>query len=311
MKKKVSIIIPLYQNENNISLTYTKLSQDVFVHLPEYELILIDDGSKDNSYQEALKLQAQNDKVRVIKLSRNFGQHQAIMAGYANSTGDCIVTIAADMQDPPELIIQMYLKWKEGSKVVFAARKSRKDGIISELFSKITYKLVKPIFANFPQGGIGFSLIDKSIKDLLIKMNEKNSTVFYQVLWMGFNPFIIYYERPIRDIGKSTYTVSKKIKNLVDLILQFSYYPIRLISIFGIIDCFFSFIYMMYLMFHKIFGGVSLSGWPSLMTAIMFTSGVQMLTLGIIGEYLWRNFDATRTRPLYIIDEKSGFNDNI
>lgn len=305
---KLSIVIPLYYNEQNIPITYAKLQEDVFPHLPDYELILVDDGSKDNSYQEALKLREQDDKIKVIKLSRNFGQHVAIMAGYSASTGDCVLTIAADLQDPPSLIINMFSIWKSGNKVVFAIRNERKDGLLTNFFANVAYKVIKKCIPNIPKGGIGFSLIDSEVKDFLVLMNEHNSTVFYQTLWLGFDPVLISYERPEREIGKSSYSFSKKIKNLVDLILQFSYTPIRLISLFGVFSCLFSITYAIYIIFQKIFFGAS-SGWSSLMVAIMFTSGVQLLTLGVIGEYLWRNFESSRNRPLFIIDKKIGFDD--
>lgn len=305
---KLSIVIPLYHNEKNIPVTYAKLKDEVLPHLPDYELILIDDGSKDNSYTEALKLREQDDKIKVIKLSRNFGQHSAILAGLANITGDCALTLAADLQDPLYLVVEMFERWQTGEKVVFTARRNRDEKLLDKVFINIFARFNKLIFKEIPSGGIGFPLIDAKVAKQLVEMDERNSSIHYQLLWMGYHEDFIYFDRPQREIGKSSWTFAKKFKMFIDLTLSFSYFPVRLISTVGLIDCILSLTYAFYVVIQKMFFGAS-SGWSSLMVAIMFTSGVQMLTLGVIGEYLWRNFDASRKRPIYLIDEMVGFDD--
>lgn len=304
--KKLSIIIPVYFNEKNISVTYQKLAEEVLPHLPDYELIFIDDGSKDDSYQETLKLRAVNSKVKIIKLSRNFGQHTAIYAGLEHITGDCAVVISADLQDPPVLILQLFEKYLEGNKVVLAVRQERDESFSQKLFASMYYKLMKRYaIKDMPLGGFDCFLADKQVIDVLTKIEEKNTSLFAQILWLGFKRAEIYYVRQSREIGKSGWTFSKKFKLILDSVLAFSYVPIRAISLVGLLDCIFSLIYAVYVIFQKLTFGAN-AGWSSLMVAIMFTSGVQMLTLGIIGEYLWRNFDASRKRPLYVLDEKQG-----
>lgn len=299
---KLSIVIPLYYNEKNIPVTYAKLKEEVLPNLSDYEIILVDDGSKDNSYAEALKLREQDDKVKVIKLSRNFGQHIAIVAGLSNIIGDCVVVISADLQDPPELILQMFTKYQDGNKIIIAARGERED---KSLFSSIFFWTMNKIaLKNMPIGGFDCFLIDKSIAHIIATIKEKNSSMS-QILWYTDHPVVIYYKRQSREIGRSSYTYKKKFKLFFDSILAFSYFPIRLISFIGLIDCILSFSYAIYIVFHKFITGAS-SGWSSIMVAIFFTSGVQMLMLGIIGEYLWRNFDEVRNRPLYVIDETHG-----
>ena len=306
MVEKLSIVIPLYYNEDNIAVTYNRLQEEVLPNLPDYELILVDDGSKDDSYHKALKLRELDDKVKVIKLSRNFGQHVAIYAGLEHITGDCAVVISADLQDPPELILQMFAKYQEGYKVVLAIREARDESWSQKLFSTTYYKLMKKYaIKDMPLGGFDCFLADKQVIKVLTSIEEKNTSLFAQVLWLGFKRAEVHYTRQAREIGTSRWTFSKKFKLVIDSLLAFSYVPIRTISLVGLIDCVFSLMYAVYIIVQKLIFGAN-AGWSSLMVAIMFTSGVQMLTLGIIGEYLWRNFDESRKRPLYILDEKHG-----
>lgn len=307
--KKLSIVIPIYYNEKNIPSTYKKLQEEVLFRLnADYELIFVDDGSKDGSYQELLKLRNENDKVKIIKLSRNFGQHVAIYAGLENINGDCAVVISADLQDPPELIRQMFDKYLAGDKVVIAIREERNETLSQKLFSSLYYKIIKKYaLKDMPNGGFDCFLADKQVIEVLTKIEEKNTSLFAQVLWLGFKRGEIHYTRQAREIGNSRWTFSKKLKLAIDSLLAFSYIPIRIISLLGIIDCFFSLVYAAYVIARKVLFGAS-SGWSSLMVAIMLASGIQMLMLGVIGEYLWRNFDESRKRPLYVVDEKHGLN---
>ncbi|STX29754.1 bactoprenol glucosyl transferase; CPS-53 (KpLE1) prophage [Legionella beliardensis] len=302
----ISIIIPVYHNEKNLPATYSILATQVLPKLPDYELILVDDGSKDNSYQEALKLRAGNDKVKLLKLSRNFGQHVAICAGLTHMSGDCAVVISADLQDPPELILQLFEKYQEGYKVVVAVRNQRAESFSQKLFSSVFYRLMKRYaLKDMPLGGFDCFLADKQVIDVLIKIEEKNTSLFAQVLWLGFKRTEVVYNRQAREIGESRWTFSKKLKLALDSLLAFSYVPIQTISIIGLIDCILSLIYAFYIIMQKCLFGAHL-GWSAVMVAIMFTSGVQMLTLGVIGEYLWRNLDESRRRPLYVLDEIHG-----
>lgn len=310
MTKKLSIILPIYYNEKNLPVTYAALETEVLPNLPDYEIILVDDGSKDRSYDEALKLRALNNKIKVIRLSRNFGQHIAIYAGLHHMEGDCAVVISADLQDPPKLILQLYEKYLEGNKVVLAVRVDRQESAKQKIFSFLYYKVMnKFALKDMPAGGFDCFLADKQIIEVLTKVEEKNTSLFAQILWLGFKRAEVTYTRQSREIGISRWTFSKKLKLALDSLLAFSYAPIRIISLIGLIDCILSLSYAFYVVSQKIIFGAN-AGWSSLMVAIMFTSGVQMLTLGIIGEYLWRNFDESRKRPLYILDEKHGYDAN-
>jgi polyisoprenyl-phosphate glycosyltransferase len=308
---KLSIVIPVYYNEFNLPSLSEKLKETVLDN-PEidYELIFVDDGSGDNSYDELVKLRRNNDKVKIIKLSRNFGSHTAVLAGLCHVTGDCATVISADLQDPPEIILQMLEKWKQGNNVVLAVRKDREEPFTQKLISNSYYKLMKKYaLKNMPKGGFDCFLIDKKVVDILKNIEEKNTTLMGQILWCGFKTDVIYYVRKQREIGKSRWTLSKKIKLFIDSFLAFSYFPIRTMSVLGLIVSAASFIYGIVLILLKVIMDTDIQGWTSLMVVVLFMSGLQMIMLGVIGEYLWRNIDETRKRPTFIIEEKIGIDD--
>lgn len=312
-RKKLSIIVPVYFNESNIPLLYPQLKKfiddnDVF----DYEIVFVDDGSGDNSYIELLKLREMNSKIKVIKLSRNFGSHTAILAGLSHCTGDCATMISADLQDPPEIIIQMFEKWLKGNKVVLAVRSDREESFMQKVFSNTYYKLMRKFaLKEMPKGGFDCFLIDRKVIDILSQLEEKNTSIMGQILWCGFRPEKIYYIRKKREVGKSRWTLSKKIKLFIDSFMAFSYFPIKFISTLGFIIAGMGFLYGIAIIFNKFINGVEIQGWTSIMVAMLFLFGINMLMIGILGEYLWRNFDETRKRPVFIIEEKVGFKDDI
>lgn len=305
---RLSIIIPVYFNELNIPFLYDELKEKILSNQNfEAEIILVDDGSKDSSYKELLKLREKDERFKIVKLSRNFGSHTAILAGFAHATGDCMTMVAADLQEPLEIIQEMYEKWERGSKVVIAVRKDREDGALQKLFSNTYYSLMrKYAISNMPPGGFDCFLIDKKVAKVLTEINEKNSSIVGQVLWTGFEPEMIYYVRKKREIGKSKWTLSKKVKLFIDSFMAFSYVPIRFISALGIFISIIGFILAIFLILNKMIYNVPVQGWTTMMITVLILSGIQMLTLGVIGEYLWRNFDETRKRPLYIVEKTHG-----
>jgi glycosyltransferase involved in cell wall biosynthesis len=310
-EKKISIIIPVYFNELNIPVSYRVLKESVLDALTiDYELIFVDDGSGDNSLRELQAVRNVNEKVKIIKLSRNFGSHTAILAGMSNATGDCITVISADLQDPPVIILKMLEKWASGKEVILAAREDREEPFLNKLFSNSYYKLMKKFaLKDMPQGGFDCFLIDKKVKNIIVDMKEKNTTIMGLILWCGFDREIITYVRKEREIGKSRWTLSKKIKLFIDSFIAFSYTPIKFITTLGLITSSLGFGFGTYLILNKVILGIEVEGWTSLMVVILFLSGFQMIMLGIIGEYLWRSFDETRKRPVFIIDQKEGFDE--
>jgi len=308
---KVSIIVPIYYNELNIPQLYEQMKEKILSRTDfEAEIVCVDDGSKDGSYKALLELREKDDRFKVIKLSRNFGSHTAILAGFAHATGDCMTMVAADLQEPLEIIIDMYEKWKQGKKVVIAVRKDREDGFFQKLFSNTYYSLMqKYALKDMPSGGFDCFFIDKKVRDVLVSMNEKNSSIVGQVLWAGFEMDKIYYVRKKREIGESKWTLSKKIKLFIDSFMAFSYVPIRFISTLGIFISIVGFILAVFLIVNKFMFNVPVQGWTTMMITLLMLSGIQMLTLGVIGEYLWRNFDESRGRPTYIVEETHGIDE--
>lgn len=304
---KISIIIPCYFNEGNIPVTFPKLLENEknFPIGTEIEYVFVDDGSKDKTFDELTKIHQQYpEKVKVIKLSRNFGANNASYCGICNSTGNCCVVLAADLQDPPELIPQMYEHWLKGYKLVLAQKTNREDSMITKLFSNTYHNLIRNyVLKNAPKGGFDLWLFDESLRNELIKMNEKNFYLPYLFIWMGYEYVSIPYTRRKREIGKSGWTLSKKIKSFIDSFVSFTYMPLRLISIVGIVLGILALIYACMIIYSKITSKIPMQGWSSIMIVLLFVSSFIMISLGIIGEYLYRTLDAARNRPNFIIDK--------
>lgn len=303
---KLSIVVPVYFNEMNLEDLYEDLHTKVLVHLDSYELVFIDDGSTDRSFEIIKEFSIKDENVKYLKLSRNFGSHAAILAGLTYSTGDCAVVKTADLQEPSEILIEMFEKWKNGNNVVLAIRKDRDEPLIQKIFSNLYYKIMKNyVLKNMPEGGFDCFLVDRKVIEVLDLMDEKNTSIVGQILWVGFKSDSIYYVRQKREKGKSKWTLSKKIKLFIDSFLGFSYLPIRFISIFGFLFFILSILWAIYIIINKIFGGISIEGWTTLMVFNLFSSGIILLTLGILGEYIWRAFDASRNRPSYIVEDEN------
>jgi glycosyltransferase involved in cell wall biosynthesis len=304
---KVSVILPCYFNELNIPFTSKKLieNEQLFPANTEFEYILIDDGSKDNTWNELKKFQNEfPEKVKIIKLLRNFSSTNAVFAALKYVTGDCIAIISADLQDPPELIFQMFQNWEKGFKLVLANRTNREEPFLQKFISNTTHRLVQRFgLKNLPDGGFDMNLFDKEIKDVLLSLNEKNSYFPYLLMWLGYEYVSIPYVRRKREIGKSTYTLSKKIKAFVDSFVAFSFFPIRMISISGLLLGAIAVIYALVIIIGRIMGYIQASGWSSTMVVILFVSAFQMIAMGVIGEYVWRTLESTRKRPNFLIEE--------
>ena len=302
---KLSIVIPVYFNEMNLHDLYTDLKEKVLDKLKEYELIFVDDGSKDSSYSVMLELQKEDRNIRCIRLSRNFGSHAAILAGLNECSGDCAVMKTADLQEPSEILLEMFDQWKNGFNVVLAVRSDRNEHFIQKFFSNSYYKLMRRfVLKEMPLGGFDCFLIDRKVIEVLRLMDEKNTSLMGQILWSGFKTASIYYTRLKREKGKSRWTLTKKIKLVIDSVLSFTHLPIRVMSVVGLIFFLISVAWSLIIIYLKIFGEIQIEGWTTLMVFNLFSSGLILLTLGIIGEYLWRNFDASRNRPVYIIEQR-------
>lgn len=304
---KLSIIIPCYFNGENIPITKERLIQNesLFEENVTFEYVMVDDGSKDNTIEELIKFRdEQPGKVKIIKLAGNVGSYNAILAGMNYATGDCCVVIAADLQDPPELMVKMYTHWKNGIKLIVGNRADREESFFQKAFSNTYHKLIQKFaLKNIPDGGFDYVFFDKQLKDEVVKINEKNTNTLYLLAWLNYDMVCIPYTRAKREIGKSRWTLKKKIKLFIDSFISFSYAPLKFISITGITLGLVAFVYSLVIIFLKFSGSIEPSGWSSMMVVILFVSSFQMIGLGIIGEYVWRNLEASRQRPIYVVDK--------
>jgi dolichol-phosphate mannosyltransferase len=305
-KKTLTIVVPVYYNEPNLPDTLPRLMalSDALQNY-DLELIFVDDGSGDNSLSILLDYQKQYpETIKVLKLTRNFGSMAAIQAGLTVASGDCTAFVAADLQDPPELLIDMIKHWENGIKAIFAVRSNREESAVQKFFSNSYYALIRAFAVQgYPSGGFDMFLIDRQVVMEVNKIQEKNTSILTLVYWLGFEAVFIPYVRRKREKGKSRWTFSKKIKLFVDTFVSFSYFPIRLFSTIGIIYALASFSYGVFIFVYWLFYGAIVQGWVTTMLVLTFTAGLQMTLLGILGEYLWRTLDETRKRPLFVIDD--------
>ena len=302
---KLSIIIPVYFNEDTLKDLYEDLCKKVLEKLDDYEIVMVDDGSKDSSWQVMQEIRKQDKAhIKCVHLSRNFGEHSAILAGLNVCTGDCAVTKQADMQEESELILRMYESWKKGNNVVLAIRRSRDENAIKVFFANMYYLLVRKfVNKDMPAGGCDCYLIDRKVIEVIKMLDEKNSSLTLQVMWAGFKTEKVYFDRKNREKGKSRWTLAKKIKLVLDSMMSFSYVPIRFMTVVGVLFDIFALGMLISVFVEYFTKGVPLAGWSSLMCVILFSSGLILSNLGILGEYLWRTLDASRKRPPFIIED--------
>ncbi len=302
-----SIVLPVYYNEGSLTPTVESLREKVLAAQPgmSFEIICVDDGSGDSSLDELLALRKRWPQLlRVIKLTRNFGQVNALLAGFSHARGQCVVAMSADGQDPPELINDMLeAHVEEEMEVVIATRKGRDESLYRRATSRAFYSLMRKLtFPEMPKGGFDFVLMGRRALDVFLRNRDYHLFFQGQILWMGFTHKFIEYHRRAREIGTSRWTFGKKLTMLIDGVLAYSFTPIRLISLLGILVSAAGFVYAVVVVAAKLFWGNPTKGWTPLMVVLLLTSGVQMLMLGVIGEYLWRTLAQVRDREPYIVD---------
>ena len=302
--KKLSIIIPVYYNQDNLRPLYEDMKAKIFNKITcDYELIFVNDGSLDKSYDVICELAQEDPRIKGISLSRNFGSHAAILCGLAECTGECAVVKAADLQEPSELVLDMLEEWKKEYNVVLAVREGREEGFFQEFFANTYYKIVKKLaLSNMPEGGFDVYLLDRKVINVLKSLDERNSALTGQILWSGFKTQKVYYIRQAREVGKSRWTLAKKIRLVMDTLFSFSSIPITVVSGIGVFSFLGALVWALVVLGFKLSGEIVVSGWTTLFIFNLFSFGIIMLTLGILGNYLWRTFDASRNRPPYIIE---------
>ena len=309
MKPLISVILSTYNEEGNIPLLYQRLCS-VESEMLEYdfEFIFIDDCSKDMTPDILAELRKSDDRVVIIRFARNCGAHAADAAGLHFCRGDLAIVMAADLQDPPEIIIPKTIEqWKKGYKVVWGVREKRKgESFFVLLFSRLYYfcmNLLSDI--EQPPTGADTLLVDRIVIDEFNKSPEKNSSNLMLIAWLGFPQTSISYVKEARHAGQSKWTISKKIKLSLDSLISFSYIPIRGMSLLGIICAMLGGIYGMHIFINAFFNKIPVEGWCSTMIVILIIGGIQMIMMGMLGEYLWRTYDETRGRPRYVIEKNT------
>lgn len=303
---KISIVIPVYFNEQNLIPLYKDIKLKLLSHEEyQWEIIMVNDGSGDNSMELMKQLKASDDRIRIVSLSRNFGSHAACLCGLSKSTGDCAVIKAADLQEPTELILEMVDSWKKGNNVVLACREGREESRSQIGFAKLYYWMVRrTALPTMPRNGFDIYLLDRKVINVLDALDEKNSALTGQILWSGFRTGIVCYTRKAREIGTSKWTLKKKIRLVSDTLFSFSTLPIRMLELVGVFSFVVSIIWGIMVLISKLVGDISVEGWTTLFIFVLFSFGITMISLGVLGEYIWRTFDASRKRPPYIIEDE-------
>ncbi|MBC1915091.1 glycosyltransferase family 2 protein [Listeria seeligeri] len=304
-----SCIVPVFNEEEVLLKTYQRLTEVMQSLDGTYEIIFVNDGSRDSTRSILQKLSTEDSSVKALHFSRNFGHQIAITAGANYASGKAVIVIDADLQDPPELIVQMVEKWKEGYQVVYAQRLKRNGETFfkkqsASLFYRILSKLTD---ISIPVDTGDFRLMDAQVCHELAGLHEKNPFVRGQVSWLGFKQTAIHYERDERAAGETKYPLKKMIKLSIDGITSFSYRPLKLASYLGVITAFIGFVYLIIVLFQRFFTDTTLTGWTSIIILQLVFGGTILFILGLIGEYIGRIYDEVKDRPLYIIEEENGF----
>jgi len=302
-----SIVIPIFNEQDTIPELLRRLKAVVDDLDARSEMIFVDDGSRDESF-ETLKHARQKDRrLKVLRLSRNFGHQIALTAGIAHAKGEAVILMDADLQDPPELIPQMVARWKDGFQVVYTVKRSRKENALKRLAFHGFYRIMHTFSTiPVPAGAGNFSLMDRRVVDTFLEMPERNRYISGLRAWIGFRQTGIEFDRDARFVGKPQMTLARLINLALDGLFSFSNAPLRLATYVGLVVASSSFLIAAYVVYEKLFTNKAIIGWASTIVSVTFIGGMILLTLGVIGEYVGRIYDEVKRRPLYVIREKVG-----
>ncbi len=304
---EISVVAPVYNEEKVLQMFYDRTSAALKQNTGQYEIIFVDDGSSDQTLPMLRIIAAQDTHVRVLSFSRNFGHQTAVSAGLEYSRGQGVMVIDADLQDPPELITRFVEAWKEGYEVLYAVREKRKEDIFRRSAYFIFYRFLRSVATiDIPLDSGDFCFMDRKVVDTIVGMPEKNRFIRGLRVWSGFRQKGVTYERQERAAGPSHYTFGKLVKLAFDGITSFSTAPLRLASYLGFVIALFSFGEIAYALFAKYYLRIKLEGWTTIVVLCSFIGGIQLIILGVIGEYIGRIYVEVQNRPLYILKEKIG-----
>lgn len=314
VKNKIvlSIVVPMYNESENIFVFYERVVSVLEKLGLPFEIICVNDGSKDNTMELLLTLHEKDPRIKVIDFSRNFGKEIALSAGIDFASGEAIIPIDADLQDPPELIPELVSKWREGYEVVYATRTQREgETFLKKFTSHVFYRIIRLLTRfDIPKDTGDFRLMDRRVVKSLKQLREQHRFMKGLFSWVGFKQVSVPYQREPRYAGKTKWNYWKLWNFALEGITSFSYAPLQFATYFGLIVALISFIYGTFLLINTLFNGNPVPGYPSLMVVILFLGGVQLFTIGIIGEYIGRIYNESKRRPLYIVRETYGLVDN-
>jgi dolichol-phosphate mannosyltransferase len=304
---ELSVIVPVFNEEKNIPLLYDRMTVVLKALQKEYEIIFVNDGSRDTTPALIVQLSMRDSHVKYINFSRNFGHQIAVSAGLDHACGNAVVIIDADLQDPPELIKDLYDKHTEGFEVVYAKRRARKgESWLKRLTARFFYRIINKITSvDIPLDTGDFRIIDKKVVAVLRKMPEQQKFLRGQISWVGFKQTAVEYDRDARFAGKTGYTYRKMIRFAIDGITSFSNFPLKFATIAGFVVSFVAFLIMIYALYARFISKDYVPGWTSLILSVMFIGGIQLIGIGIIGEYIGRISANLRNRPLYVVNDSN------
>ena len=300
----LTIVTPALNEAENLPVLYKRLRSVLDSVDASWEWIVVDDHSSDETPAVLARLVGQDGRLRGFRFSRNFGSHTAITCGLNHARGNCAIVMAADLQDPPEKIPDLLAEWQGGAKVVWAVR-ARREGESAgyQGFARLYYKLMRLTGAlkDLPVSGADFFLLDRCVIDAFNQFHESHVSILALITWMGFRQVIVSYDKQARLHGRSSWSLEKKLKLVVDSVTSFTFIPIRLMSYVGFVTSLLGFLYAGLVVLNTLRGSPP-QGWASLMVVMLILGGIQMMMLGVLGEYLWRALDEARRRPRYIIE---------
>lgn len=306
----VSIVIPVYNEIENLEALYARINTVLSSFAPDSEVILVDDASQDASLEMMRELRERDPRVKFLSLARNFGHQVAISCGMQHVNGDVVVLMDADLQDTPELLTKFVQLWQEGYDVCYAVRKNRKENVVKRAMYHMFYRILHNLSRiDIPHDAGDFCLMDRSVVDVLNSLPERNRFVRGLRSWVGFRQIAVPYDRAGRNAGEPKYTWSKLMRLAVDGVVSFSYFPLQLGVFIGCAAALVSFIGILAILYFRLFTDLSIPGFASTAIIVLFTSAVQLISLGAIGEYVGRIFDEVKQRPLFVLRERVGFDD--
>jgi glycosyltransferase involved in cell wall biosynthesis len=308
----ISVVVPIYNEEENLPELRRRVAA-ALDSIPDesWELVLVNDGSRDSSLQIMRRMNAEDPRIKVVNLSRNFGHQPAVTAGIHHARGDCVVLIDGDLQDPPEVIPEMVARWRDGARVVLGERRSRGD--VSGARG-VGFRLFYPVFRRIsdlptvPDAGI-FGLMDRRVVDEFNKLPERNRFIPGLRSWLGFEQATVLYDRNDRAAGKPKQTLRRLVRYAMDGMISFSYKPLRAATYLGFVVAVMGFVTALVFIVRRLIGHeIAVTGFTTLLTMMMFLGGVQLICIGIVGEYIGRIYEESKQRPLYVVQDAIGFN---